>query len=130
MATNEERLKILTMLQDGVINADEAAQLLEALGEDKPRRPGANFSPQPPPGRPGRWLRVRVTDVDSGKTRVNVRLPVGLIGSGLKFGMRFAPEVEGLDPDALLEAIQTGELGQIVDVYDEEDGEHVEVYIE
>ena len=60
MATNEERLKILTMLQDGVINADEAAQLLEALGEDKPRRPGTNFTPPPPPGRPGRWLRVRV----------------------------------------------------------------------
>ena len=130
MATNEERLKILTMLQDGVINAPEAAQLLEALGEEKNRRAAPDFFTPPPPGRPGRWLRVRVTDVDSGKTRVNVRLPVGLIGSGLKFGMRFAPEVEGLDPDVLMEAIQSGELGQIVDVYDDEDGEHVEVYIE
>ena len=130
MATNEERLKILTMLQDGVINAAEAAQLLEALGEEKSRKAVPDFTPPPIPGRPGRWLRVRVTDVDTGKTRVNVRLPVGLIGSGLKFGMRFAPEVEGLDPDVLMEAIQSGELGQIVDVYDDEDGEHVEVYIE
>lgn len=130
MATNEERLKILTMLQDGIINAEEAAQLLEALGDDRSRRTATDFTPPPPPGRPGRWLRVRVTDVDSGKTRVNVRLPVGLISSGLKFGMRFAPEVEGLNPDALIEAIQSGELGQIVDVYDEEDGEHVEVFIE
>ncbi|HZW03966.1 MAG TPA: hypothetical protein VFF68_08560, partial [Anaerolineaceae bacterium] len=69
MATNEERLKILTMLQDGIINAAEAAQLLEALGEDKARRGLPEFSPPPTPGRPGRWLRVRVTDVDSGKTR-------------------------------------------------------------
>jgi hypothetical protein len=29
-----------------------------------------------------------------------------------------------------MEWIQSGEMGQIVDVLDEEDGEHVEVFIE
>jgi hypothetical protein len=136
MASNEERLKILTMLQDGIISAAEAAQLLEALNDPKERKGSAPTPPLPPAppdviaGRPGRFLRVRVTDTDSGKVRVNVRLPVNLISSGLKFGMRFAPEVEGLDPDELIDAIRSGEMGQIVDVYDDDDGEHVEVFIE
>jgi hypothetical protein len=86
-----------------------------------------------PPGmgkRDNRWLRVRVTDTNSGKTRVNVRLPIGMVSAGVKMGMRFAPNVEGMDPEQLMEFIQSGEIGQIVDVYDDEDGEHVEVFIE
>jgi hypothetical protein len=30
----------------------------------------------------------------------------------------------------LAEALASGETGQIMDIYDDEDGEHVEVYIE
>ena len=45
-------------------------------------------------------MRVRVTDTDTGKTRVNIRLPLNLVGSGIKMGMRFVPEVDGLDPNA------------------------------
>jgi hypothetical protein len=138
MANAEERLKILTMLQEGKINADQAARLLEALetatGNAKPSpkpipTPGQTQSSYGPVGG-GRWMRVRVTDTDSGKTRVNIRLPLNLVSSGIKMGMRFAPEVDGLDPEALMEWVRSGEVGQIVDVYDEEDGEHVEVFIE
>ncbi len=32
--------------------------------------------------------------------------------------------------DELMRMIESGEIGQIVDVTDEEDGEHVEVYLE
>jgi hypothetical protein len=78
----------------------------------------------------GRWFRVRVTDSDTGKVRVNVRLPVGVVNAGLKMGMRFAPQVEGMDIEALTAMINSGEIGQIVDVVDDKDGEHVEVFIE
>jgi hypothetical protein len=81
-------------------------------------------------GRKPRWLRVRVTDTDTGRPRVNVRLPISMVSVGLKMGSRFAPQVEGLDADQLMSVIESGELGQIVDVYDEEDGEHVEVFLE
>ncbi len=33
MVTNEERMKILKMLQEGKISADEAASLLESLDQ-------------------------------------------------------------------------------------------------
>jgi hypothetical protein len=133
MANAEERLKILQLLQEGKITADQAARLLEAL-ETSAAQPKGTPRPPVPPSPPaaggGRWLRVRVTDTDTGKTRVNVRLPLNLVASGIRMGMRFAPEIEGLDVNELMSFIQSGESGHLVDVYDDEDGEHVEVYIE
>ncbi|BAJ62707.1 MULTISPECIES: SHOCT-like domain-containing protein [Anaerolinea] len=139
MATNEERMKILKMVAEGKITAEEADQLLEAL-EESERVPGASRPGIPPmpsapemppaPGRKPRWLHVRVTDTNTGRTRVNVRLPVSMINIGLKMGSKFAPEVDGLNMDELMRMIESGEIGQIVDVTDEEDGEHVEVYLE
>lgn len=134
MANPEERLKILQLLQEGKITADQAARLLEALETSTAQAKGAPRPPVPPsspsPADGGRWLRVRVTDTDTGKTRVNVRLPLNLVASGIRMGMRFAPEIEGLDVNELMTFIQSGESGHLVDVYDDEDGEHVEVYIE
>lgn len=136
MTTQEERIKILSMLQEGVINAEQAAKLLEALGSTgaESKTPGTPPIPSYDRGgggyRSGKFFRVRVTDTDTGKTRVNVRLPIGLVGAGLKMGMKFAPEIEGIDPGVINEFLEHGEIGQIVDVFDEDDGEHVEVFIE
>lgn len=132
MATNEERLKILSMLQDGVINADQAAKLLESLTEvsTEQKTPFQKVDESSSNKRGGKFFRVRVTDTDSGKTRVNIRLPIGLVGAGLKMGMKFSPEIEGIDPEVLKTFLTSGEIGQIVDVFDDEDGEHVEVFIE
>ncbi len=132
MATTEERLKILKMIQEGKITAEQGAQLLEALEE---RKSGAAQGGSPGTGaaasaKSAKWFHVRVTDTNSGKPRVNVRLPIGLVTSGFKMGARFSPEVEGLDPNQLLLMINNGEIGQVVDVYDPEDGEHVEVFLE
>lgn len=132
MTSNEERLKILQMLQNGTINADQAAKLLETLGSSTKNQeaPSPPQPPLPPGHRGGKYFRVRVTDTDTGKTRVNVRLPVGLVGAGIKMGMKFSPEIEGIDANVLQNFLESGEIGQIVDVYDDEDGEHVEVFIE
>lgn len=132
MASVEERMQILKMIQEGKISAEEGARLLEVLERvNKPSqsKPGDTSSSNAPHG-PARWMRVRVTDTKTGKARVNVRMPVSLIKSGLKMGARFSPEVEGLDMSQLMAFIDSGEVGQVVDVCDEEDGEHVEVYIE
>src|SRR5512133_1526004 len=133
MVTAEERIKILQMLQEGKISSEAAAQLLQALGDNDAEVPQPEKSVQVPlsePGRKPRWLRVRVTDTNSGRPRVNVRLPMSLVNLGLKLGARYTPEIEGLDVQALIEAAQAGENGAFVDVFDEEDGEHVEVFLE
>jgi hypothetical protein len=135
----EERMKILNMVQEGKITPEDAAQLLDAINTAPAAAPRRAGGPGPGPsssedlpslGRKPRWLRVRVTDTDSGRPRVNVRLPISMVSVGLKMGSKFAPQIEGLDAGELMNIIESGELGQIVDVYDDDDGEHVEVFLE
>ncbi len=123
MVTSEERMKILKMVEDGKISAEDAAQLLKALSKQERRR-------TPPSESDARWLRVRITDLDSDRASVNVNLPINMVNVGLKMGARFIPEFEGLDLEELAEALRQGLTGKIVDVVDEEDRQHVEVYIE
>jgi hypothetical protein len=132
MASTEERMRILMMIQEGKISAAEGARLIEALEEinEGPTSPPSPTSIGVPVGKKPRYLRVLVTDTDTGKTRVNVRLPVSLINSGLKMGARFEPRIEGLDMEDLNAWLNSGEVGQIVDIFDEDDGEHVEVFLE
>ena len=127
MSTSEERLRILKMVQEGKISAEQAIHLIEEL-DVRPKIPEPPTPPAPPRG--PRWLRVRVTDTNTGKVRVNVRLPINVVSAGLKMGARFSPEVEGLDMDQLMSLINAGVTGQVLDVVDEQDGERVEVFLE
>ncbi len=124
MATSEERIKILKMIEEGKVTAEEGAKLLAALAENRRvnRRP---FMPRPGSG--ARWLRVRVTDTVTGKAKATVNLPLGLVDAGLNIASKYAPDIAF---DELLEAINNGAEGKLIDVVDEEDGEHVEIFIE
>jgi hypothetical protein len=128
MTSSEERLKILRMIQDGKITAEEGVHLMDALDRNPPPEPPPN--PPGAGGKGGRWMRVRITDTISGKTRVDLRLPINLVNAGAKLGARFSPGIEGMDMSQFLQQVNTGETGQVVDVYDEDDGEHVEIFIE
>ena len=131
MVSTEERMRILMMIQEGKVSASEGARLIEALDDlSEPTPPPSQPSRSSETGKKPRYLRVLITDTDSGKTRVNVRLPVSLINSGMRMGARFAPDIEGLDLEDLNAWMNSGEVGQIVDIFDEEDGEHVEVFLE
>ena len=123
MTTAEERMKILKMIQEKKITAEEGAKLLAALGksEQKQSTPAEGES---------HWLRVRLTDLDSGKASVNINLPMGLVNVGLKMGARFVPNVEGIHAEELAEALRQGMTGKIMDILDEEEGQRVEVYVE
>ena len=126
MASSEERMKILKMIEEGKLSAEEGTKLLSALSG--PRIP----SPPRPPGMPGtpRWLRIRVTDVRTGRSKASVQIPLALVDAGMKIGAHYAPEVEGVNMSNVMEAIRSGVTGKIIDVTDEEDGEHVEIYVE
>ncbi|MBE0408387.1 MAG: hypothetical protein IBX69_01500 [Anaerolineales bacterium] len=126
MPTTEERMKILKMIREGKITAEEGAKLLTALGEGSP----ASRKPSPRPGGGARWFRVRVTDMATGKTKTSVNIPIGLMEWGMQIGAQFAPEVGNIKLDQLHEMLDSGMEGKIVDVIDEEDGEHVEIFIE
>ena len=73
---------------------------------------------------------MRVTDSVTGKAKVNINLPIGLVNVGMKIGARFAPEMSEMDAAAIVEAIRSNAMGKIIDVQDETDGEHVEIFLE
>ena len=126
MVTSEERMRILRMIQEGKITAEEGAKLLAALRESR-----KETKPSGPPGRFNKgWLRVRVTDMATNRAKVNVNLPLGLMDAGLKIGAQYAPELAGIDLSQFIEDIKGGAQGKIIDVIDEEDGEHVEIFVE
>ena len=130
MATAEERMQILKMIEAKQITAEEGAKLLTALGE-KDKANNNVQGPSPSPATSGKWFRVRVTDLRTGRRKVNVNIPLGLVDVGLKMGAKFAPAgLEGLDVNQILAAMKSGTQGKVVDVEDEEGGEHVEVFIE
>jgi hypothetical protein len=129
MATAEERMQILKMVENKQITAEDGAKLLAAL--DAKTQAGDTAVPSPSPSTQGRWFRVRVTDLKTGKRKVNVNIPLGLVDVGLKMGAKFAPAgLEGMDMKQILAAIKAGGEGKVVDVEDEEDGEHVEIFVE
>jgi hypothetical protein len=48
----------------------------------------------------------------------------------MKIGAHFAPEVEGVDMSHVMDAVRAGATGKIIDVTDDADGEHVEIFVE
>ena len=125
MSTSEERIKILNMVAEGKLSAEEGAKLLKALQSASGRAQAAGGGAGEP-----RHLRVRVTSADSGRVIANINIPMSLINVGLRMGARFAPDLEGLDFEEVMEAIRHGQRGKIIDVEDAEDGERVEIFVE
>lgn len=122
---DDERLKILKMIEDGKLSAEEGVKLLEALKANQDdaepvavRRPGA------------RWLRIRVADAGGGN-KVNVNVPLKLLDVAKRFLPSGALTVNGqtLDLDEVIALIREGAEGKLVEVQGEH-GEEVEIYVE
>jgi hypothetical protein len=124
---SEERARILQMVSENKIDAAEGARLLSALNN---ATPDAKEQETDARGGKASWFRVRVTNLETGRTKVNVNLPLSLVKMGLKMGAHFSPEVQELDWEELMVAIQEGAAGKLVEVEDLEDGEKVEVFVD
>jgi hypothetical protein len=81
---NENRRKILEMVADGRITADEAERLLAAM-ENEPRR-ARNSAPE--------FIRVVMTGEgrDGEPANVNVRVPMQLLRAGVKLVSLIPPQ--------------------------------------
>jgi hypothetical protein len=123
--TEEDRIEILKMVESGTISASEASTLLDALDHaDQSILP-----PDSPARRRGsvNHVRVRITDTKSGRSHVNVVLPIGLLDVGLGVMRRFVPNADS-NMGLIRDALSSGELGPLVTVEDE--GERVEIIAE
>ncbi len=136
---SEERMTILRMIESDKITVEQGSQLLSALGKQGEPAPAkataeAVADQSTPASKPaagdGRRFRVLVTDTVTGKNKVSVNLPLGIVRWGLRTGKKFSSDMDGIDVDELAALLEGGEDGQFIEVIDEEDGEQVRVFIE
>ena len=126
-SVEEERLRVLRMVEEGKLNAAEGINLLETLAHGQK---SAKAQPRVSSGGP-QWFRVRVTDLDTGRSKATVNIPLSLMDWGLRIGAKFAPEVADYNLNELTKILRKDGLGgKIIDVIDDEDGEHVEIFVE
>jgi hypothetical protein len=134
---SSEKIRILEMIQEGKITAEEGMDLLNALSEQTEDTVRLNEN------RPGRFLRIRV-DGDKAK-KVNVNIPLSLVraaGRLVGYGMAFVPkeareemEKQGIDLSQidikeLISQIDAGLVsGRLVDI-DTEDPEEGKIKVE
>ena len=85
---NPDRLRILKMLSDGKISAEEAERLLDALNV----QPAAAPRSAALAGAAPRYFHVLVDTVDGqGPTKVNVRVPMQLLRAGVRLSALIPP---------------------------------------
>lgn len=125
MVYSEERMKILKMIDEGKLTAEEGARLLTALSESRKTSRAKNTASSSTSS--PRWLRIRVTDLINGKTKATVNLPLGMMEAGLNIASQYAPDIAF---NELIDAVNAGAQGKIIDVVDEVDSEHIEIFIE
>ena len=131
MTSSEERLKILKLVQEKKISAQEGIELLDALGDS--RRESVRSMKQVDMRtrrKSARWFRVRVTDQITGRKLVDIRLPLSVVKAGSKLGARFSPELTGLDMKQVMDYVKSGATGRIFELTHDSDQELIEVYIE
>jgi len=129
---NEERMRILKMIQDGQISAEEGARLLEALGGGTKAkiRPTAEWEPG---SVGGRTLRIKVFDSVTKREKVNLTVPLALarmVSSFIPESQRDQLESHGIHLDDVLRAVESGKVGKVVDLTDNDRDEQVEISVE
>ncbi len=110
---------ILRLVAAGRLTAEEAAPLIAALDERKPRaRPGTE-----PAGDRARQVRVEVTE--RGRSVVNLRVPLALGQAAVSY----VPGLNADDAARVRDALARGITGPILEVRDE-DGDGVRISLE
>ncbi len=132
---SDERLQILKMLEEGKITAEEASKLLEALKVSETAGNNGNSQVQATWQGPikARWIRIEVKERNG--DRVHIKLPLVVVKAALRMGGHFSMagfDSDELGPDVMAEleaALMEGEPGLLINVT-EEDGDHVQIYLE
>ena len=138
----DEKLRILKMVEEGKLSAEQAVELLKALEGTVPEGETADYDQDAYEQTAivnsnipyeNKMLRV-IVDSPAGD-KVNIQLPVKIIRQMLKVTGKLpikCEELEGIDLEALtasvLECIDNETLGNIVEV-NSSDGTTVRIYI-
>jgi len=140
------RKEILEMLAQGQIDVTRATEMLNEANAAPPApEPVAERAeeaaplvetptPSSPPAKPqsrSRWLHIHVSELDTGRNRVRVNVPLGLVSFGLRVGARFTDEVDSEMMRDVMRALHDQEIsGTLVEVEDLDDNERVHIFVD
>ncbi|MCP5101579.1 MAG: hypothetical protein GY943_39045 [Chloroflexi bacterium] len=134
------RKEILELLGQGKITADEAANLLAGAANAEtavPPKSEIKIEIEEEPvvkkaatGNEPSWFKVRVRNMETGKNKVSVNIPVRMLKFGMKIGKKFTSELDELNWDDINGMVSDMQTGMLVEVQDEDSNEHVQVYLE
>jgi len=129
-----ERQRVLKMVEEGKITAEEGARLIDALdaAEGSPAKAGRGPQRQQTSS-PGRLVRIRVLDATTGTEKVNLGIPLALArlaGAMIPEAQRLEMERHGIRFNDLITAVESGQTGTMADLRDNDRGERVEMTIE
>ncbi|PAV28247.1 hypothetical protein CIL05_17935 [Virgibacillus profundi] len=124
---NEEIAKVISMVQEGKVDADEAAEIIAALKQNEsPKETTGNYL--------DKTLKVRIQSKQRDDVKVNV--PLRFVNALLRMGQGVASNIPNMnkyagdiDMDLIIQAIDNEVSGKIVDIQTG-DGELIAVYIE
>lgn len=123
---NPEKKKILEMVQEGKVNAEEAARLFDALDQDKQEAAEASSSP-------ATMVKIKVSDKHTGEVKTNISLPLKIarfLKALVPAGERERLESQGIDLDTIFARFDSDVRGKLVEVEDRQNGHLIEVWIE
>lgn len=109
---------------------DDEIVVLDETAAWKKTEPAYASEYVPSNGERPQWLRIRVRDMSTGRNKVTVNLPLRLVTFGLGIANRFGADLNGVEVGEIIDMIKQGEKGILVDVEDEEDGEHVQISLD
>lgn len=93
------------------------------------KEPALEAEPELKPKQKPGWFRVRVNNLETGKSKVSVNIPVRMLKFGFTVASHFTPQMD-VNMRELEEMLADGERGILVDVRDEESNEHVQLYLD
>jgi len=132
----DEKLRILKIVETGTITASQAAELLSSLPEEPTTEEPTIKEGSAPQAK---WMKILVTNRDTGKNKVNLRIPLKLfpwklMEKGLFINISDKVDQDGtayqFDKELVMQMINNGEPGVIIDVDDEDDDEKVLITLE
>lgn len=124
----DDKRKILEMVAEGKIKAEEAAKLLEALNPESPK-----------PMKKRRKIKFQIIEEGAAKPKINIAIPLNLA----KFGMNFIPKNGKMDANfsgsnidlsqinwkEIIEMAASGETGELFYMEVDDDGKTVIIKI-
>ena len=129
MSMSDEKLRILKMVENGKITAEEGVKLIEAIEKRKETEETPVFQNN----YKEKHLKIKVTDTGADEVKVNLSFPLKFA----RFAKAMIPHMEklklqkeGINLEEILDSIGSITEGKIVDIEDKEHGQRIEIWIE